>query len=696
MCALCQLPTAHEAELQYASTLFSNPSMILNYLDPGSGYVIGSSAPAILAAILGALASSLFFLRHKILPLLRKKWFWAIVLLVLVIAGIIGGMSLGEVKKTKKVIILGFDGMDPNILQKGWESGRFPNLKKLADSGYFSPLQTVVPPQSPVAWASFITGENPSKHGIYDFIERDPLNYGLNLVFSGNNQKTNTLNATPFWEVTTKNKIPVSVLFLPDTFEPPKSLTGEMIAGMGVPDVLGTQGTFTLFTTKKYPTTDYTWRGKVISVSNPSAGSPQQGSGQAGQVIKTNIEGPKYSSGDSTTVAKIPLTIRVLSKDLVEVNIQNQKFEVKKGDFSQWIRLEFSIDFFTKVKGIAKFYLKSADLDTELYMSPINFDPETPFKPISTPKNFSAKLSKDMGMYSTLGLPHDTWALEENVFDENAFLKQADSILAERRKIYYSKLDTYNNGILFAYFGMPDTISHMFWRFLSDPASPYHDTINQYYDKMDEIVGQTLKKMDRDTTLIVMSDHGFYSFDYEMNVNTFLMKQGYLVLKDGAVGSGPLFDSVDWSRTRAYAAGYNSVFINISGRESEGIVDPKDVPLLQKEIVSKFMEEENPETHAKIMKHVYTRDEMGISKDDVYAPDMVLGFYKGTRSSWDSAIGATTPDVIRKRTYKWSGDHLFDPTEVPGVLLSNEKLSLKDPKITQVIGLVFKMIGISR
>lgn len=677
------MPIAHEAELQYTATLISNPQMILNYIDPGSGYVLGSSAPALIAAILGALASSLFFLRHKIFPFFTKKIVLAIIILVLIAAGIMGVMSLGGVKKTNKVIILGFDGMDPNVLQKGWESGRFPNLKKLRDNGYFSPLQTVVPPQSPVAWASFITGDDPSKHGVYDFIERDPSNYGLNLVFSGNDKNTTTLHSTPFWEKTTASRVPVTVLFLPDTFEPPKTLTGEMISGMGVPDVLGTQGTFTLFTTKKYPTNDYTWRGKVISVSKV-------------KTINTNIEGPKYNSGTHTKVSTIPLKIRIVDDKSVEIMVQNQTFSIQKGEFSDWKKLEFSIDFFTKVKGIVKFYLKNTAPDFELYMSPINFDPETPFKPISTPKSFSAKLSKEMGLYSTLGLPHDTWALEENVFDENAFLKQADSILSERRRIYYSKLEKYNNGIFFAYFGMPDTISHMFWRFLNDPTSPYHDTINQYYDKMDEIVGQTLSKIDRDTTLIILSDHGFYSFDYEMNVNTFLLKNGYLVLKNGKKGTGPLFDSVDWSKTKAYAAGYNSVFFNISGRESGGIVDQNDVSNLQKEIISKFMEEENQLTHEKIMKHVYTRQEMGISTDDSYAPDLILGFYKGTRSSWDSAIGATTVDVIQKRTYKWSGDHLFDPTEVPGVLFSNKKLGLKNPKITEVMPNVLKMVGISR
>ena len=681
MCALCQLPVAHEVEIQYAVSMLNNPQMVLNYIDPGSGYVLGSNLTAFLSIIAGGFLTSLFFLRNRIFPFFTKKRIIIILAVIAAIAGIIFFMSGQTVPKTKKVVILGFDGMDPNILEKGFENGRFPNLKKLRDTGFYSHLATTVPPQSPVAWASFITGNDPAKHGIFDFIERDPNSYSLNVVFSQEGNRRDAIKSTPFWDITTRNKIPSTVLFLPDTFEPPKTFTGEMIAGMGVPDLLGTQGTFTLFTTKTYPTNDLTWRGKVIPVTK-------------NETIDTQIEGPKYNAIDGTKVSKIPFEIKLIGKDKVEVTVQKQTFTLPKGEFSDWKRLEFSIDFFTKVKGIVKFYLKSSDSDFELYMSPINFDPEAPLKPISAPKNFSVKLSKDFGVYSTLGLPHDTWALEENVFDEKAFLKQADSILSERRKIYYSKLDTYNNGILFAYFGMPDTISHMFWRFLSDPTSPYFDTINQYYDKMDEIVGQTLKKIDNNTTLIILSDHGFYSFDYEMNINTFLMQNGYLVLKDGETESGPLYDQVDWSKTKAYAAGYNSVFFNIEGRESQGIVKKEDINALQKEIVAKLMEATNPINNEKIMKKVYSRQDLGINQDDNNAPDLILGFYKGIRSSWDSGIGATTPEVVRKRTYKWSGDHLFDPTEVPGVLLSNKKIGLKNPKITNIMPMVLGIFGV--
>jgi len=295
--------------------------MILNYIDPGSGYVLGSNLSAILGLIVGGFLSTLFFFRNRIFPFFAKKWIIVLILLFIGALGIIGSMSFSGSKISKKVVILGFDGMDPNILEKGFEKGRFPSLKKLKESGFYSHLGTTVPPQSPVAWASFITGTTPAKHGIFDFIERDPRSYALNVVFSQEGNKRDAIISTPFWDVTTKNKVPSTVLFLPDTFEPPKTLSGEMISGMGVPDVLGTQGTFTLFTTKIYPTSDFTWRGKIIPITKDV-------------IIATHIEGPKYNSFNETKTANIPLEIKILEKERAEINVQNQKFVLSKGEFS--------------------------------------------------------------------------------------------------------------------------------------------------------------------------------------------------------------------------------------------------------------------------------------------------------------------------------------------------------------------------
>ena len=74
----------------------------------------------------------------------------------------------------KKVIVIGFDGMDPRLSEKMMAAGKLPNLDRLRRQRGYSVLGTSIPPQSPVAWANFINGAGPGSHGIFDFIHRDP------------------------------------------------------------------------------------------------------------------------------------------------------------------------------------------------------------------------------------------------------------------------------------------------------------------------------------------------------------------------------------------------------------------------------------------------------------------------------------------------------------------------------------------
>ena len=442
-----------------------------------------------------------------------------------------------------------------------------------------------------------------------------------------------------------------------------------MISGMGTPDVLGTAGKYTLFTTKSLNPQS---RGKQIMVKNEP-------------VIETAIEGPKYNAFSERKVVTLPLKIeRDITKKTVTLSVKNQTINLNEGQFSDWVKLEFKIDFFTRIPGIAKFYLKQAAPDFELYLSPINFDPENPLKPISYPASYSKKLAREYGLFYTQGLPHDTWALEEGVFDDKKFLENADSIFEERRKIYFGELDKFKSGIFFNYIGVTDTISHMFWR------KP--EVILSYYQKVDELVGETLNRLDDNDVLIILSDHGFAGFDYEFNLNSWLRDNGYLVLEKGTEGK-ELLDNIDWSKTKAYAIGYNGIYFNLKGREKEGIVDKKETKILGEEIKQKLLRYINPENKKKVIKNIYFKEELGVKDDDLNSPDLFVGYYKGVRSSWDTAVGATPKKIIKKRESKWSGDHLFDATEIPGILFSNKKIIVKDPKITDVIPLVLKLIN---
>ncbi len=105
---------------------------------------------------------------------------------------------------------------------------------------------------------------------------------------------------------------------------------------------------------------------------------------------------------------------------------------------------------------------------------------------------------------------------------------------------------------------------------------------------MDGLIGRVMEQIDDDTLLLIISDHGFKSFQRCMNLNAWLHQNGYLALKDGKTESGDWFQDVDWSRTRAYTMGLNGLYLNIKGREREGIVDPSEAEALKDELRQKL------------------------------------------------------------------------------------------------------------
>lgn len=577
-------------------------------------------------------------------------------------------------RTVKRVVVLAFDGMDPVLLEEGIGKNLLPAFAGLKKTGYFQPLATVMPPQSPVAWASFSTGVVPVKHGVYDFITRNPKDYSLSLTFESAKQ----IRQKPVWEYLTDNAIPMNILFLPDTYPPPKKISGSLISGMGTPDLLGTQGTASLITSKYYPKNN-AGNMNIITIPNQDT-------------VTLRINGPAYRALRGVEISSFPVEIKRI-KDAITIHIQKSTVTVRKGEFSPWIPVSVPIDFFLTYNGMVKFFIKEISPDIELYLSPINFDPLKSPRPISYPGGYAKDLARRYGLFSTLGLPYDATAFNEGIFDEQAFLQHTEEISKERESVYFGEVGRFHSGLLVGYFGFTDTLSHMFWRQKSDTKSSYNTVIMDAYKRADAIVGKTLSLLRPDDVLFVISDHGFSSFDYEIDLNAWLAKNGYLVLKDGLTKELSLLESLDWSKTKAYALGYNGIYINQKGRERDGIVAKEDATALEEEVKKKLLSFKNPHTGNSVIKHVYTTAELG-AVNDMNAPDILVGFYKGMRASFATAIGGVGEDIIKPRTSVWSGDHLFDASEVPGVLLSNVKIATGSPSITDITPTLLSLFGI--
>jgi len=662
------------------------------YVDPGTGFVFLQGAAPLWAFLL-----LLFLLPIKFLFKFIKKYFWIILIIViiLIIGGLILKSEMGKAKDRAKVIVLGFDAMDHSITERLMAEGRLPNFSYLKDRGSFAPLATTNPSESVVAWTTFATGLGPARHGIFDFVMRDPKNYFPYLAFSESpaviaKQEVKTRKkAEGFWHVLSRHGISSHIYFCPNTF-PPDKFRGKMLSGMGTPDLLGMMGRFSFYTTRRLMKDDADSRGRIVGVE------------LADNSFTDYLYGPKVKKDGSVSETKIPMKV-VLDprQEKISVRLQGNSFELSKDKWSAWQRVYFDMGFFKKVYGMARFYLKSVSPDIQLYASPVNLDPVDPAFPISYPSGLSRRLAKDTGLFYTQGMPHDTWPLSEGRLDEKAFLEMTDNILAERKKILLKELKNFKNGLFFFYFDTLDAVQHMFWRYI-DPKHPlyeqdsaYQDTIFKYYERLDGILGDVLRSIDDNTTLIVLSDHGFTSFRRAAHLNRWLLENGFLSLKEGKSFGGEFFEDIDWPNTKAYALGFGGIYLNLSGREGKGIVKADEADGIKRKIKEGLLCWVDSKTGENVVKGVYFQEEVFPGASHGQAPELFVGFNAGYRASWQTALGGVPEALIEDNLKKWSGDHLVDPSLVPGVLFVNTKISESAPAIIDIASMLLSLFGAS-
>ena len=193
------------------------------------------------------------------------------------------------------------------------------------------------------------------------------------------------------------------------------------------------------------------------------------------------------------------------------------------------------------------------------------------------------------------------------MLDDKEYLEQARTVLAEHRQIFDAEFPKFHSGVFFFYFSSLDLNSHMLWR-LIDPQHPEYDAalaaqygsaLPEFYQQIDQVLGEVLQRMDDHTTLLVLSDHGFAPYNRSFNLNTWLLNNGYITLKsEPNPDQNQAFANVDWSRTRAYGLGLNGLYLNLRGREREGIVEPGRRPTrCLKEIKDKLLAVRDPQNN---------------------------------------------------------------------------------------------------
>jgi predicted AlkP superfamily phosphohydrolase/phosphomutase len=581
------------------------------------------------------------------------------------------------------VIVIGVDGMDPGFIERHWDT--LPNLARLRAQGSFTRLATTTPPQSPTAWSTFITGLDPAEHGVFDFVERDPSMMEPFLSMTETREARFAIPLGPwriplssshiaalrrgkaFWETLGEHGIPATIVHMPTNYPPVES--GEALAGMGTPDLAGTQGTFQYF-------------------SDDPGETPRAVSGGIIQRVRVangravlHLEGPPNSLRRDRRIASADLIVDVdPAQPFARLAAGHVVGIIREGEWSDWLPVDFAlVPHLISVRGMVRVFAKQLHPRFEVYVSPVNADPESAALPVSYPRSLAPEIARATGRYSTLGIPEDTSALREGIFDLPQFLAQSRLVLNDERKLLDYSLDRFQEGLLFFYFSSVDQDSHVLW-------GQHDDELLYVYRAIDASIGQAMRRKPS-AELIVMSDHGFTSFARSVDLNHWLLNQGLLTLNKHP-------EQIDWSRSQAYALGLNGLYLNLAGRELHGAVaQGGESKALLERIRSGLLALVDPATGRA---PIETVTEMNVTGANArFAPDLIVGYGAGYRGSWESGVGAVGADVLADNTDAWIADHCVNPADVPGVLFTSRKSAAVVAGIADLPVSILMLFGIA-
>ncbi|MAE68006.1 MAG: sulfatase arylsulfatase [Phycisphaeraceae bacterium] len=620
----------------------------------------------------------------------------------------------------RRVLVIGIDGMDPQLLRRYMDAGDLPHLSRLARTGGWKPLATSMPPQSPVAWSNVIAGGGPGSHEIYDFIHRDPHpaepalsirpylstatteppavtrqvgmgDWRLDLA-----SPTTTLRrqGPTFWSHLVEAGIETTIYRMPANY-PVLDVPGarghrcfQCLSGMGTPDLLGNYGTFTVYTP------DAPIQGQTVPGGRFEFFWTEDHRGNG------KITGPPNPYRKDGAELTVPFTaVRDPQRDLVRIEVADDLVLLQEGEWSKWIQLRFKTGL-RDVPAMVRFFVRQVHPDLELFMTPINIDPTDPVEPISVPTEFARRIAEATGLYDTIGIPQHAPEVQRGGLDASQWLEKTRMILDQRIRQFDHALGGFEAGCLFFYFGAVDLVSHIYWRD-QDPDHPAHDpeaarqfgdVIADTYRRMDGVVGKALDAMRAEDVLIVLSDHGFTSFRRQFNLNTWLKDEGYLSLKNPSLASNKVFANYDWTETRAYGVGLNGLYLNLAGRERDGIVSPAERDALKQQITEKLLAVRDTDG-AQVIARVYDVAAFYPGADAAIAPDLLIGYARHYRASWATLLGDTSKHVLEDNFDRWSGDHCIAAHLVPGVLLANRPITADAPALVDIGPTILELFG---
>ena len=557
-----------------------------------------------------------------------------------------------------KTIILGFDSFDPEVFEDMAGQKRLPNLSKFMDAGGYSRLEVCAPPQTEVSWTSIATGADPGGHGIFDFVHRDPATYAPYVSIlpmkktALGEQFVSPYIAKTLFEEAAEMGFPATALWWPAMFPARPELPVNTLPGLGTPDIRGQLGVGTLFTTAD-ETKSKTTVTKFVSNGKGS--------------YKALLNGPLVQGKSGPQPATLPVLLDVIDANTAKLTIGEKQFQLQTGVWSDIIAIKFKAGLFMSVHAITRVILSSLNNEVRLYTLPLQIHPLHALSHYASSHSFAKNLWQNIGPYLTLGWPQDTTGLEDGCITDDQFIALCDMIFERRKQIFFHLLDNFKEGVLASIFDDLDRIQHMF----------YHnrlDVVQAWYEKLDAFVGEVSQRVSSWSgkyTYLVLSDHGFTTYEHNIHLNRWLADNNYLKLKDGKT-EGDLSD-VDWSQTRAYAVGLNSLYLNIAGREGQGLVPANEIEPLLGELQQKLTNWKAANGES-IIQRVRLKHEIYNGSYTRLGPDMVVGYAPGYRASSGTGLGKVSGALIEENHSHWGADHCVDKDIVPGVIFANRDL----------------------
>ena len=541
-----------------------------------------------------------------------------------------------EPEPSPRVVVLGFDGVDPDLV-RAWRE-ELPHLAAHLDAGRLRELGTTTPPQSPVAWSTFATGRSPAGHGVHDFVKRDgllpdvatnryrPARMGADGALEARASATTEREGTPFWKVASDAGVPVTVLWVPYSF-PPDELgpEGRLVSGLGTPDLRLTNSSSTLLTSKRQ--------------DERLSGADLVALQRDGDRYGARINGPTVP-GLGTPWIRVLGTVDRGTRS-VELTVDEQQVRVAEGQWSDWLHLEFPLGEQIAAHALVRVHVVEAFNELELYLTPLMIHPDEPWLRFTSPEGYGAELLARWGPYETLGWVHDTSALQAGLIDEARFLADAKETFERRERIALGELDRLERGLFVAVFTATDRVAHMTW---GEDLGHVRDS----YRWMDRVVGAAEARLDEDDRLVVLSDHGFHPYTHQLHVNAVLREHGHLALKEPGAGS-LLEGDLDWERTKAWSMGTGGVHL----------VEPDRA----------LAERIGAELEAVEVGGVRPVRE-ALVEPWPGGPDLRLVFERGWQASRATTLGGVPEATWSPNTGAWSGDHAGSPAEeTAGVLV---------------------------